>query len=347
MASTKTLTLITASTRPRDQYVQEDEPLLLPPVQPGGEAPAFERVAASAASVLSAHPPTLAALLDLYERDSLPAKALKTQYQERLVFRQLRTEYGTLPLAAITPEWLRSWRDRFRQRRLTSGTIRQYMTYLSTVLTVAVNEYEWLPAHPMRKVRLPSSSPIRVRFLSPEERERLFAACHASRNRHLYLIVLVGLTTGARKTEILRLQWQDIDLVQGYLSLALTKNGVGRSVAIPQMTLDILARHAQPRGLLFPGPNGRRPVRIEQAWVTAKQRAGLKDFRFHDLRHTFASYLAMSGASLIEIAEALGHKSMQMVRRYAHLTPAHTKGVVERMTQQFLGDATPEGAPYA
>jgi integrase len=75
---------------------------------------------------------------------------------------------------------------------------------------------------------------------------------------------------------------------------------------------------------------------IRYAWEQARTRAGLEDFRFHDLRHSTASYLAMSGASLVEIAEVLGHKTLQMVRRYAHLSEAHTAGVVERMVGRFL-----------
>jgi integrase len=72
------------------------------------------------------------------------------------------------------------------------------------------------------------------------------------------------------------------------------------------------------------------------------QRAGLVDFRFHDLRHTCASYLAMSGASLLDIATILGHKKLDMVRRYAHLTDAHTQGTLERMAQQFLAPPRPD-----
>ena len=76
---------------------------------------------------------------------------------------------------------------------------------------------------------------------------------------------------------------------------------------------------------------------IIQAWIYAVKRAGLVDFRFHDLRHSAASYLAMNGASLMEIAEVLGHKTLAMVKRYAHLSEAHTAGVVSRMNQAIFG----------
>ena len=90
--------------------------------------------------------------------------------------------------------------------------------------------------------------------------------------------------------------------------------------------------------LVFPDSTGRRPQGIREAFEGAVKRAGIVDFRFHDLRHSAASYLAMNGASLMEIAEVLGHKTLAMVKRYAHLSEAHTQGVVERMTRAVFGE---------
>ena len=90
--------------------------------------------------------------------------------------------------------------------------------------------------------------------------------------------------------------------------------------------------------LVFPDATGKRPLGIREAWESAVKRADVTDFRFHDLRHTFASYLAMNGASLLEIAEVLGHKTLAMVKRYAHLSEAHTRGVVERMNRAVFGE---------
>jgi integrase len=88
---------------------------------------------------------------------------------------------------------------------------------------------------------------------------------------------------------------------------------------------------------LFPRRDGQGPIDIRKAWENARNAAGLKDFRFHDLRHSTASYLAMNGASLVEIAEVLGHRTLQMVRRYAHLSESHVKDVVGRMNTRYLG----------
>jgi len=90
--------------------------------------------------------------------------------------------------------------------------------------------------------------------------------------------------------------------------------------------------------LVFPGPTGKKPLGIHDAWKNAVKRAEIADFRFHDLRHTFASYLAVNGASLLEIAELLGHKNLNMVKRYAHLSEAHTAGVVARMNEKIFSE---------
>jgi integrase len=87
---------------------------------------------------------------------------------------------------------------------------------------------------------------------------------------------------------------------------------------------------------VFPCRTGLKPVYIEQAWQAARHASGIHNFHFHDLRHTYASYMAMSGASLRDIAELLGHKDIQQTMVYAHLLPSHTTSVVERMMRQFL-----------
>lgn len=277
-------------------------------------------------------------LLQVYTAQYLTNNAPRTQYQQQRLFRRFSQDLGTIPLDSLTPAVLRHYRDRLRQT-LKPGTVRQYLDTLSAVLTVAVEDLEWLAVHPLRKVRKPPASPGRVRVLSDEERLRLLAACEASRNPGLYRLVLLALTTGARRGEILSLRWQDVDLARGYVRLAQTKNKERRAVPVPAVSLARLRTWSQgqplaawvvPRlraGTVFPG---------EHAWRGALKRAQIQDFRFHDLRHTFASYLAMSGATLAEIAEVLGHKTLTMVRRYVHFTAPHTHGIVEKMAQQFL-----------
>jgi integrase len=283
-------------------------------------------------------------LLQVYASQYLTNNAPRTQYQQQRLFRRFSQDLGMLSLDCLTPALLREYRDQLRQT-LKPGTVRQYLDSLSAVLTVAVEELEWLAVHPLRKVRKPTASPGRVRVLSDEERTRLLTTCAQSRNPGLYPLVLLALTSGARRGEILSLQWQHVDLERGYLRLAQTKNRERRAVPVPAVSLERLRTWSQGQpltGWVVPRKHATTVFPGEHAWRKALQCAEVQDFRFHDLRHTFASYLAMSGATLAEIAEVLGHKTLAMVRRYVHFMAPHTRGIVERMAERFLADR-PEG----
>src|SRR5262249_11105810 len=149
--------------------------------------------------------------------------------------------------------------------------------------------------------------------------------------------VVLALSTGARQMELLTLTWPQVDFEQGVVRLLETKNGTSRVLPLTGRALELMHDRFKGRRadtlLVFPGKSGTVPVRMRTAWEGAVHRAGLTDFTFHDLRHTFASYLAMQGASLREIADALGHKTLAMVMRYSHLTESHTRSVVERMNR--------------
>lgn len=108
---------------------------------------------------------------------------------------------------------------------------------------------------------------------------------------------------------------------------------------------DLYANRREDTELVFPRLDGKKPVFIENDWNKALTEAGIEDFRFHDLRHTAASYLAMNGATLAEIAEVLGHKTLQMVKRYAHMSEQHTMGVVERMNRAIFSPPANDNAP--
>lgn len=284
--------------------------------------------------------PTVTTLLDLYEREALPFKAPGTAYKQGLLYGHYRREFGDVPLTAITPAWLRTWRNHLATR-LKPGTVRVYMDALSAALTYAVNELEWLPEQPMRKVQRHPYDVSYVRFLSPEERHRLLRACRRSDHARLYPIVLLALHTGARKNELLYLRRRDVNLTQKVVYFLKTKTKVPRAVPLTGLALEYFStpfyKIMPPDAWLFPGVKTPRPTRIDYAWDKARQDAGLADFRFHDLRHTAASYLLMSGANMVELANILGHRSMGMVKRYAHFTQDHTRGVLTRMAQQFLG----------
>jgi len=172
------------------------------------------------------------------------------------------------------------------------------------------------------------------------ERERLLQACKESGNALLYPAVVIALSTGLRKTELMSLTWQDADLAKGYLIIHETKNGERRGVPIRGLALDLLRALFMRKTtslFVFPGRSLDAPADLRAAWEQALQKAQILNFRWHDLRHCCASYLVMNQASLAEVAEILGHKTLQMTKRYAHLSEGHKGTVIERMNEKIFG----------
>ncbi len=289
---------------------------------------------------------TLAELIDRYIRSVLPHKP-KSAYDQTRQLKWWSTEIGSHALSDVTPSLIAQYRDKLADGITHHGkprapaTVNRYMAALSIVFTTAVKEWGWVDDTPMRKVTKPKESRGRVRFLSEDERPRLLKACKESSNPSLYPVVVLALSTGMRQGEIMRLTWDDVDLNRGRAILHETKNDERRAVAITGHALDLLKELSKVRRIdsnfLFPSKgNRRKPINLRAPWEAALKRADIEDFRFHDLRHSAASYLAMNGASLAEIAEVLGHKTLQMVKRYAHLSEGHTARVVESMNQKIF-----------
>ena len=188
--------------------------------------------------------------------------------------------------------------------------------------------------------RLPTedgTSRYRVRIRSREELARLAEECKKSQNGDLYLIFMIALTTGARKSEILELRGKDLDAENRCFLLSDTKNSDNRALPISDQVFEMIkGRVVGKDALLFPSEKDlEKPICIRSAWEAAVKRADLSDFRFHDVRHTTASYLTMGGTSTREVAEMLGHKSMQTTKRYSHVANAHKRTLVNRMEKMI------------
>jgi integrase len=262
---------------------------------------------------------------------------------------------GHTALASVTPAVLAKARDQLGSENIGTeeapkyrgpATINRILAAFSKALTDAVREYHWLHDNPMRRVTKRTEPPGRVRYLSEEERKRLLDACAQSDMKELSLIVMLALSTGMRRGEVMGLRWPDVDLKRRLIVLHKTKNKTRRGVPILPRVGELLAEHAKVRrldtDLLFSamGKGGKRvPVDPSKPFKEALREAKIENFRFHDLRHTAASYLAMSGATTAEIAAVLGHKTLAMVQRYSHLSQEHVGTVVERMAAKFLDGA--------
>lgn len=229
--------------------------------------------------------------------------------------------------------------------RRSSATVNRYMAAMSAVFTWAEDERltpkGW--AHPARSIRRLREDNERVRFLDAGERERLFAAVRQSKYPRLYPLVLMAMLTGARKGELLSLRWRQVDLDAGVAILERTKNGDRRTLVLLPQLVELLRPLASPDADRFVFGSTRskyqQPASVDTAWREALARAKIRDFRMHDLRHCCASYLAQSGASINVIAEVLGHRRLDMARRYAHLT-TQSKAIAMRSALGAIGVET-------
>jgi integrase len=284
------------------------------------------------------------------------------------------TRFTGRTLAEITPDLVAEARDDLASETFTRGkaqtnkdgvkvppaeytragaTVNRYLATLSHMFTMAVKEWRLVDRNPVRDITKKKEARGRVRFLSNAERETLLAECAKSDWPALHILVMLAISTGGRRGELIKLKWDDIDLrvreagvhprtgekyaALGQAIVRETKNGDSRTLPLVGRVLEAMrAMRLQGGGKsewVFPQPSG-LPGPYENfdgVWYDALSAAKIEDFRFHDLRHTCASYLASQGASLLEIADVLGHRTMSMVKRYSHLAQGHKTGVVERM----------------
>ncbi|MBI5603120.1 MAG: site-specific integrase [Deltaproteobacteria bacterium] len=260
---------------------------------------------------------------------------------------QLKEEFGHLPLRRFNTLLI----EQFQTGRLNNGkrfnrgnkpaTVNRLLATLKHMFTKAVdwNMVEEGILKRIRKVKLLPENNRRLRYLSKEEIQNLLGECDG----HLKPIVVMALNTGCRKSEILNLRWDQVDLKQGFILLDDTKNGERREIPINGTLREILESHfvgtkERPRRLDIPwvfydAKTGKPYKDVKRSFTTACRKAGIKDFVPHDLRHVFASQLVMAGVDLTTVKELLGHKTLTMTLRYAHLAPSHKVKAVDLLDQ--------------
>lgn len=270
--------------------------------------------------------------------------------------------FGPDRLDAITPARIAKERDRLLSEETTrfatpatgdaetdakrakakrsGATVNRFLAALSSCLGHGVKSLQWLERNPCERIAKPKEGKPRVRFLSDEERTKLLSACRSHEN--LYLAVVLALTTGARQAEIMSLRWGQIDFGRQVITLHETKNGERRALPLVGEAFTLLQTRSRVRALhddrVFPPTAKAKKAEfldLRAPWEAALKTAGIADFRWHDLRHTAASYLAMSGVSLVEIAKVLGHRTLQMVARYSHLSDGHIVATGEKLAARL------------
>jgi len=218
-----------------------------------------------------------------------------------------------------------------RAEQVAPGTVNRELALLKCMFNRAI-EWGKADSNPVKKVKLFKENNKRDRYLPCEEISTLIS--HSS--PRLRGVVLFAINTGIRKGEIQNLLWQVIHFEQGYINIRDSKSGEGRKVPMNQTVRGVLIsipKHSQSQ-FVFCGEDG-LPYNFRKSFETATLRAKITNFRFHDLRHTFASHLVMSGVDLNTVRELLGHKTLDMTLRYSHLSPDHKGRAVELLSSRM------------
>lgn len=291
--------------------------------------------------------------------------------QKGLVVAQLKERFGTLPLRRFDTRLVETYQSErlqggnkvLKTKEVLAnkpGTINRHISILKHMFTKAV-EWDMVEDETLKRIRrakLLEENNRRLRFLSKEECQTLLDAC----DKHLKPIVIMAMNTGMRKGEILSLKWDNVDLQHRFILLdsGMTKNGERREIPINatlRATLQELFKGTSDRPRRIDVPNvfyrvvyddptektkstGKAFVNVQKSFAAACRRAKLKDFHFHDLRHTFASQLVMAGIDITTVKELLGHKTLTMTLKYAHLAPSHKVKAVDILDQALTNSQT-------
>jgi integrase len=276
-------------------------------------------------------------LAERYVENFGTQKAFSTS--KRYLLTAVQGHFGEQRLSQITYLELETYRNKRKATPVIGGkpradaSINREMALISHMLNKAA-EWGMLEASPFRKGRrlIFKENNHRLRFLTDSEIEDLLKACEDLKTcaPHLRPIVETALLSGMRRGELLGLQWEQIR--NGFIYLTETKSGKARQIPINHRLAEVFREMRRGNQLkfshVFCDSRGRRFFEVTRSFASACRRAGIEAFRFHDLRHTFASRLVMKGASLKAVQELLGHASLAMTMRYAHLSHEHLRDSV-------------------
>ena len=265
--------------------------------------------------------------------DRYRARALRRYFQGRIMHE-------------VTPADIRAYVSARRSEGVTNSTINRDLALLSSAIGYANAEWDWRLPNPVKGRRLPESEG-RVRWITIDEAHRLIAAASKARKtQFLADFIVVALYTGCRKEELLGLECKRVDLKHRLVHLEgrHTKAGKRRSIPLAGEARAALLRrfrfraeHCPDSPWVFARKDGTRGHDLRDSFSAACREAGIEDFTIHDLRHTCAAWLVSAGAPLAEIRDLLGHSTILMTERYAHLSPDNLRTTVARFDESRFG----------
>ena len=261
---------------------------------------------------------TLADALVRYRNEITIHKKGSSQ-EERRISTWLKHPLAKRSLASLQSKDFVKHRD-IRCAAVASNTVRLELALISHLFTIAIQEWNIPVSNPLSDIRKPKPSNARTRRLEEDEEQLLLAACRQSQNPLLSSIVVLAIETAMRLSELLKIEWGDVDLKKRIIFLSDTKNGTARTIPLSLRSVEILSsipKHISDKRVFYTWKP--RPDAMNGAFKLAVKKAGMENFHFHDLRHEGTSRLFEKGLNVLEVSVITGHKSLQMLNRYTHI----------------------------
>jgi len=263
---------------------------------------------------------TFEELVDRYITDhAIPTKMASSVSRDRYSFKQMKRVFGGLNLKQITPSRIADYKSLRRREDAKPATLAKELQVLRNSLNIAMREWEWLETTPFTKVRIEIPKNQKERWLTLDEEALLLGECPD----WLREIVTFAIYTGMRRNEILSLRWPQVDMDREMVTLLVTKNKEKRGIPLSEKIVALLKAKMETRknsGYVFPSETGTmiEGHNVGRSFRKAREKAGLPDVRFHDLRHTAGSRMVQAGVDIYTVSLILGHKTLAMTKRYAH-----------------------------
>lgn len=247
-------------------------------------------------------------------------------------------EFGDKKLDEITPAMIEKFKSKRREsitrrgKKRAPASVNRELEALSRIYTLATDQ-DLAAVNPCHKVKKLLMDNARTRYLSVEEEERLLEVM-TGRITHLGPIVIIAIDTGLRRGELLSLEKEQVDFILNVINVKRTKSGKGRTVPMtPRVSEELkrLCENSDSRYLFGNPDTGKAITDVKHSFTSAARAAGIEDFTFHDLRHTFGTRLAASGADVVKIKELMGHSSITTTMRYMHASDSGEHEAIARM----------------
>jgi integrase len=286
---------------------------------------------------LDGHNKTFKDMMDKFMKEHAPKVSINTQSSYTVSLKHLIPYFGETNLTSISPKMISRYKVLRKDEGAAPGSINKELAMLSKAFSLAFKEWEWLKDNPVSRVQREKLDNEIDRWLTDDEEVRLLENCP----KWLSEIILFCLHTGLRKSELLSLEWSRVSFSRKTILIQETKNGKPKTLPLNKVALGVLEQRSKVKSikndLVFLTRKGTKlcGYNLRRAFKNARKGAKIENFRFHDLRHTFATRLAQAGVDLYKISKLLGHKDIKMTQRYAHHCPDSLRDGVEILETDY------------